>query len=51
MRLGRGQGSVENKYGRVMHKDEWKDYSSSFEAGIRSKENNNEADEYGSPSP
>lgn len=45
MRLGRGQGSVENKYGRVMHKDEWKDYSSSFEASSRPKEDNTEKDE------
>lgn len=34
-----------------MHKDEWKDYSSSFEAGIRSKENNTEDDKYKGPSP
>lgn len=38
MRLGRGQGSVENKYGRVMQKNEWKDYSSDFEANLLQKD-------------
>jgi hypothetical protein len=36
-RLGRGQGSVENKYGRVMQKHEWKDYLTEFEASLQRK--------------
>ncbi|KAI7781956.1 hypothetical protein LA080_014021 [Diaporthe eres] len=47
-RLGRGQGSVENKYGRVMHNDEWKVYSTSLEASLRPKEKNTDK---GSESP
>lgn len=49
-RLGRGQGSVENKYGRIMHKDEWKNYSSSYEATLQPKDTNAEDDECESPS-
>ncbi|KAK7737123.1 hypothetical protein SLS63_002914 [Diaporthe eres] len=47
-RLGRGQGSVENKYGRIMHNDEWKNYSTSFGASLRPNEKETEK---GSESP
>lgn len=50
MRLGRGQGAVENKYGRIMQQDEWKNVSSSFEASLRPKYTKAEDDESESPS-
>ncbi|KAG8169300.1 hypothetical protein KVR01_000045 [Diaporthe batatas] len=35
--LGRSLGSIENKYGRVMHLDEWKTYLTQVEANAQKK--------------
>lgn len=42
---------MENKYGRVMHSNEWRDYSTSFEASLRPKDKDTEDEGSESPSP
>ncbi|KAL1875802.1 hypothetical protein Daus18300_002993 [Diaporthe australafricana] len=49
--LGRRQGSVENKYGRVMHEERWIDHSTRFEASIRSENEQDLGDGDQGPSP
>lgn len=50
-KLGRGQGSVENKYGRMMQMDYWKDHSTWYESSLRQKNKQKGDDDCQDPSP